>query len=519
VSHSVAPPLELGTELAGFRLERVIGHGSQGIVYEATQVSLDRRVALKLLPADRDFADRLQRLRWPEHPHAVSMFAAGVCEHGEFVAMQLVGGPTLAELRDAGLEPAEVLDVLGDVAEALDAAHRAGIVHGAISAQNVLVDGDGRVLLSDFGLGPGEATPASDRTAFAALVRECLGDDLPALGDPSSALEVVRFAAAALPPTAVQDRGRLRWRRLVAAAIGGSGAVAVLAVVLAAPGKEPERAPPILRGTQPLGSALPPAATNSVDCRGRSPSGASPGCTVLQTRLLGRNVVARRGGVISRWAVRGARGKIALQVLHRRGDEFASVARSEYELIPDEGVHAVAANLPIRAGDRVGMEVTPGAAIGVRSSTGETTSARWFGPLTWRSRPVESGAGSGLDDELLLRVEYAPGAQWRPPGGLTGHQAELARAGRELATREVDLSGGAVRRVAVLRVGDRIAVDLFAGERRLARLVVEGAKVSGRLLSLTAHGVPIASVQWRNPDGRTITRDYAVRTRSVVPLN
>ncbi len=97
-----APGLEPGTVLSDFRVDRVIGRGARGIVYEATQVSLDRRVALKLIAADPELAERIRRLEWPEHRHVASMYAAGVCEQGQFVAMQLVPGSTLAALEETG---------------------------------------------------------------------------------------------------------------------------------------------------------------------------------------------------------------------------------------------------------------------------------------------------------------------------------------------------------------------------------------------------------------------------------
>jgi len=229
--------------------------------------------------------------------------------------------------------------------------------------------------------------------------------------------------------------------------------------------------------------------------------------------------MARRDGVIRRWAVRGARGEVALRVLRRRGDRFTSVAGSEYERIPDVGVHVVPANLPVRAGDRVGLEVTPGAAIGVRPGGRATATARWFGPLNWRSRPLEDGKGSGFDHELLLRVEYLPGAVSRSPGTLTGRAARLAPSGRELDAREVDLSRGVVRKAAVVNVRDRIAIDLFAGRHRLERLVIAGADARGTLLSLTAYGQPAVSVSWRNPDGRALSLGYLVNAGSLVPRN
>ena len=125
-----------GSELCGFRLERELGHGSSGTVYEATQVSLDRRVALKLLPPDPRLAQRVRRLQWPEHPHVVRMYAAGTSEHGHFVAMQLVRGHSLAELQEGGtLTRAQTIEILRGVATALDAAHAAGLAHGAVTAK------------------------------------------------------------------------------------------------------------------------------------------------------------------------------------------------------------------------------------------------------------------------------------------------------------------------------------------------------------------------------------------------
>src|SRR5436190_13243872 len=164
---SSSSPIELGgpapgDEVAGFRLERLIGHGQASVVFEATQTSLDRRVALKLLPERPPGG----LLRWPEHPHVVSLYAAGPCEFGYFIAMQLVRGKSIDEL---SLSRTDRQRVLADVSGALDAAHRAGVVHGAVSARNVLVDRAGRGYLTDFGLGPPFATPESDRAALAEL--------------------------------------------------------------------------------------------------------------------------------------------------------------------------------------------------------------------------------------------------------------------------------------------------------------------------------------------------------------
>jgi Protein kinase domain len=390
-----------GSELGGFRLERELGRGSSGTVYEATQVSLDRRVALKVLSPNPALAQRVRQLQWPEHPHVVRMYAAGTSEHGHFVAMQLVRGHSLAELQEGGaLTPTQTVEILRGVATALDAAHAAGLAHGAVTAKNVLVPGDGRGLLTDFGLGPEQGTPESDRAAFAALVREYLGDDSPAAGGAT--------AASMVPPVPVEHPGR---RRRKAAALGlGLVGIAVGVTVLIPSDREPERVPPLLPGAQPLGSTL--SATRgvaSLDCEGRPPSGASQQCTVMQARLPDRALSARADGVIRRWVVRGASGELALRVLRRREGLLVPIAQSSYERVPDDGVHAFQADLPIRSGDRAALELAPGATIGVRRGAQDATTERWLGSLApLGARPADRGEGSGFDHELLVRVEYVP---------------------------------------------------------------------------------------------------------------
>ena len=167
------PRLAPGTEVAGFTIERWLGDGPRGTVYEATQAGLRRRVALKLYPAEPDRSAAFSALRWPEHPHVASLYAAGACAHGWFTATRLVSGPTLAQRLARGpLRPGEAAAACDAVALALEAAHGAGIVHGAVHAGNVLIDGDGRALLTDFVAPPGADAAAVDR-ALALLRRRC----------------------------------------------------------------------------------------------------------------------------------------------------------------------------------------------------------------------------------------------------------------------------------------------------------------------------------------------------------
>ena len=237
---------------------------------------------------------------------------------------------------------------------------------------------------------------------------------------------------------------------------------------------------------------------------------------VVQTRLAGRPVAARQDGTIRRWAVHGARGELALEVLRRRGRSLFLVARTQYATIADAGVHTLRANLPVRAGDLVGLAVAPGAGVGVRSVAGATTRRR-FGLADLDPAPFDSAAGTGAHQELMLRVEYAPGARWTSPGRLDrpgcGPSARRPRAGR---TRRAAGPHGRRREG---RRGDRGRSVL--GRAAPTRVPFPGDP-AGRLESLYTlrqrFGQQIVRLLWRNPSG-PVSRDYLVTERSLVPID
>ncbi|MFP5388911.1 MAG: protein kinase domain-containing protein, partial [Thermoleophilia bacterium] len=167
----------IGSTLGGYRIESLIARGGMGVVYRATQLALERPVALKVvarqLADDEQFRHRfLSESRLAarlEHPAVVPVYDAREDDGELIVAMRLIEGGDLRRLidRDGPLEPERAVHLLGQVAEALDAAHAAGIVHRDVKPHNILIEGE-RAYLSDFGLakayaetGPGTGSGAS----------------------------------------------------------------------------------------------------------------------------------------------------------------------------------------------------------------------------------------------------------------------------------------------------------------------------------------------------------------------
>jgi hypothetical protein len=155
-----------GVLFGGYRIEAVVGRGGMGVVYRATDLSLSRPVALKLIAPEfaQDPAFRERFLREPrlaaslDHPGVVPIYEAGERQGQLYLAMRWVEGSDLRQMlqRAGRLSPGETVGVLSQVAEALDATHRRGLVHRDVKPANILVDDDGHAYLGDFGIS-GEA--------------------------------------------------------------------------------------------------------------------------------------------------------------------------------------------------------------------------------------------------------------------------------------------------------------------------------------------------------------------------
>jgi Tol biopolymer transport system component len=152
--------LSAGTMLGPYRVARLVGAGGMGEVYEAVDTRLDRTVAIKVLPAhfasDPERRKRFERearaVSSLNHPHIATLYDVGDHDGTYFLVMELVQGRTLdAVLHRGKLPTAQALTYATQIAGALDAAHRGGVVHRDLKPGNVMITATGAKLL-DFGL-------------------------------------------------------------------------------------------------------------------------------------------------------------------------------------------------------------------------------------------------------------------------------------------------------------------------------------------------------------------------------
>ena len=240
---AITPILEIGSEVGPYRIEQLIGRGGMGVVYRATDMRLGRPVALKLLSpeysGDRRFRARFEResrlAASIDHGGIVPIYDAGDVDGLLYIAMRFVDGSDLAQLlrRDGPLEPDRALGLVGQLAEALDAAHERGLIHRDVKPSNALVAREGtreHVYLADFGLtktsGPESVTasgqlmgtvaymapevirgeppgPAADLYALGCVLFECLTGEVPFTGTNEAA---VIYAHLESPPPRPRDR-------------------------------------------------------------------------------------------------------------------------------------------------------------------------------------------------------------------------------------------------------------------------------------------------------------------------
>ncbi len=161
IAERLAQVLEAGLLVDHFEIMRLLGRGGMGEVYLARDTKLGRKVALKVIrPALLDSAEALARFQREaqamarfQHPHILTIYAVGEHEQLPYVALEYIEGSNLRErLERRPMALAEALRICIAVAEALVEAHGAGVLHRDLKPHNVLMSGDGRILVADFGL-------------------------------------------------------------------------------------------------------------------------------------------------------------------------------------------------------------------------------------------------------------------------------------------------------------------------------------------------------------------------------
>ncbi len=171
--------VEAGLLLLYYRLVHKLGEGGMGVVWKAVDTTLDREVAIKLLPqafiADADRLARFEReaklLASLNHPNIAAVYGLHEADtpagRARFIAMELIGGEDLAQRLVRGPLPVDqTLTLASQIAEGLSAAHEAGVIHRDLKPANVKLTADGKVKLLDFGLAkafePAAASGAAD---------------------------------------------------------------------------------------------------------------------------------------------------------------------------------------------------------------------------------------------------------------------------------------------------------------------------------------------------------------------
>ena len=235
--------MTIGTQIAGYRLEELIGKGGMGVVYRAHDLALERSVALKLLSPvlaeDPDFRERFlveSRLAASlDHPNVVPIYDAGEVEGQLYLAMRYVEGTDLKRLlaQEGTLEPERAIAICSQIADALDAAHARGLVHRDVKPSNVLLDEREHAYLADFGLtrrlsdqapdfeaGLSVGTPSyvapeqiegkeldgrADQYSLACLLYECLTGELPFPRGSEAATLFAHLEEAPPAPAGLED--------------------------------------------------------------------------------------------------------------------------------------------------------------------------------------------------------------------------------------------------------------------------------------------------------------------------
>lgn len=148
-------------QIAGYEIDREIGRGGMASVYRATQQSLQRQVAIKVLMQELDDSEMVQRFKKEGHilaqllhPNIVTIYDVGITEdHLPYLSIEYLSGGTLRERIQQGLSISSAIDIVRCIAKALGYAHRKGVIHRDIKPSNIMFRDDDAPVFSRFGSG------------------------------------------------------------------------------------------------------------------------------------------------------------------------------------------------------------------------------------------------------------------------------------------------------------------------------------------------------------------------------
>ncbi|MGK8491470.1 serine/threonine-protein kinase [Nocardia asiatica] len=309
--------LEVGSRFGPYRLDRLIGRGGMGEVFEAYDTVKDRTIALKVLPErlhdDPVFRERFRRESHVaarlQEPHIIPIHDYGEIDGRLFIDMRLVGGASLRAVlnEQAPLDPQRTIAIVRQVAAALDAAHADGLVHRDIKPDNILLTSDGFAYLVDFGIaqsataesltGDGSAigsfhymaperfhsravTPAADVYALTCVLYECLTGSRPYPKDTEAQIVSAHLfeppprphayrPALPAPLDAVVARGMAKDPQARYRTAGELAAAAQAALAAAATGGSAQAPTDPEYGGPPTGAGPPGARTGAPEPGGR----------------------------------------------------------------------------------------------------------------------------------------------------------------------------------------------------------------------------------------------------------
>lgn len=517
---TIGPGTELGER---YELGHQIGTGGMATVYVAYDTVLDREVAVKVLAerfaADQAFVERFRReasaAAGLNHPNIVAVYDRGEAEGTYYIVMEYLKGPDLKKvIRDQGpLDPAVAADNALQILSALTAAHAAGIIHRDIKPQNVMVSGDGRLRVADFGIARADAdqqmteagsvigtaqylspeqaqgeetTAASDTYAVGIVLYEMLTGRVPFDGDRPVTVAMKQINEPPVPP------------RVFAQEIPPE----LDAVVMKALSKRPEdryqSAEDFTAALLEVRSAMSGGQQSTLILTAPAATAAGGAAATMETQEVGNGSGDGRksGGAGGRKKKKGRPaiwGIVAVLIAALAVSLALALTRggSDMVMVPDvAGFEAAAATRAISDAGLTATErtqasddVQPGVVIGTEPEAGTEVAAQSTVTILVSSGPAEvtvpGVVGKAVEDA----------------------QATLEKAGFTVTTEEVDSDkeiGTVVRQApqagSMAGSGDTITLYVSKGITKVTVPDVTGSDVSAARSEITGAGLKVGSV-------------------------